>query len=211
VSRRTHTSKKEKAAKRAGEEVRGTADKQDSSAALQENRQQTTGQRFQESHITRKEIEAKPIEEAKTQISLVKDYQEQILDESKTLIPRYANVVKNYQEWALESTARIVEDYVEIQNSVINSVYESTIPYYENVNREYGNWSSEIWAISASNIAENISAAARISKDTLFGNIDVLKISFEQAKHYAEKLSRITVNSTNTIANTAVEFGNNRH
>jgi hypothetical protein len=189
VSRRTSTSKKERAPKRVGEEVGSTVDKQDSSAALQKNRLQTTGQHFQQhfQESTNTSLdEAKPIEEAKTQISLVKDYQEQILEEAKTLIPRYANVVKNYQERVLESTTRIVEDYAEIQKSVINSVYDSTIPYYENVNREYGYWNSEIWAISTSNITENISAAARISKDTLLRNIDILKISFEQAKRYAE-------------------------
>lgn len=185
----------------------------DSSVALKENRQQTTGQRFQESMNTSldeiKEIEAKPIEEAKTQISLVKDYQEQILDESKTRILLYGNVVKNYQEWVLE-LSRIVEDYVEAQKSVVNSVYESTIPYYEKVNREYNYWSSEIWARSVSNIAENISAAAGISKDTLFGNVEVLKISLEQAKQHAEEILSMTVNNAKAIANTASEFGASR-
>jgi hypothetical protein len=146
----------------------------------------------------------------KLRFHLLKDNQEQILDESKTLIPRYANVVKNYQEWALESTARIVEDYVETQKSVINSVYESAIPYYENVNREYGNWSSEIWAISASNIAENISASTRISNDILFESIDAMGRAFERAKQHTEELSRINVDNAKTMANTAAEFTANR-
>jgi hypothetical protein len=195
VSRRTHTSKKVKAAKSVDEEITGSADKQDSSTVSLDEI---------------KEIESKPTEETKTQISFIKDNQEQILDDSKTLIPRYANVVKNYQEWALESTARIVEDYVETQKSVINSVYESTIPYYENVNREYGNWSSEIWAISASIIADNISASTRINNDILFVNIDAMGRAFERAKQHTEELSRINVDNAKTIANTAAEFSANR-
>src|ERR671911_2910561 len=80
------------------------------------------------------------------------------IDETKSQIPRYTNVVKNYQEQTLESTGKIVENYIEAQKSVINSVFDSAIPYYENVNRMYSYWFSprvpaEIWARSVSNIA----------------------------------------------------------
>lgn len=140
------------------------------------------------------------------------------INETRREIPRYTDVVKNYQEQALESTNKMVEDYIEAQKSVINSVIDSATPYYENVRRMYDYWFSlrvptETWVRSVSNIAENISAATRISNDILFGNIDVLRSTFERAKQNAEELSRITVNNVNTIANTAketAEFSANR-
>ena len=55
------------------------------------------------------------------------------IDEAKNQIPRYADVVKNYQEQALESTGKMTDDYIEAQKSIINSVFDSSIPYYENV------------------------------------------------------------------------------
>ena len=132
------------------------------------------------------------------------------IDEAKDQIPRYADVVKNYQEQALESTGKMTEDYIEAQKSIINSVFDSSIPYYENVQRMYNNWLSprvptELWARSVSNIAENISAATRINNDILFGNIDAMGRAFERAKQHTEELSRINVNNAKTIANTAKE------
>ena len=51
------------------------------------------------------------------------------IDESRNQIPQYTNVIKNYQEQALESTGKMVENYIETQKSVINSVFDSAIPY----------------------------------------------------------------------------------
>src|SRR5262245_4526674 len=149
-----------------------------------------------------------------------KRFQESIntsLDETRSQIPRYTNVVKNYQDQALESTGKTVENYLEAQKSIINSVFDSVVPYYENVNRMYSYWLSprvpaEIWARSVSNIAENISAA-RTYNDILFGNIDAFGNAFERAQRQTEELSRINVNNVKTIANTAkeaaAEFSNN--
>ena len=132
------------------------------------------------------------------------------IDEARNQIPQYSNIVKNYQEQALESTAIMTEDYIEAQKSIIKSVFDSSIPYYENVKRMYNNWLSprvptELWARSVSNIAENISAATRINNDILFGNIDAMGRAFERAKQHTEELSRINVNNAKTIANTAKE------
>jgi hypothetical protein len=127
--------------------------------------------------------------------------------------------VKNYQEQALESTDKIVEDYIDTQEAVINSVYGSTVPYYEIVQRLYSYWLSprvpaELWARSVSNIAENVSAATRISNDILFRNIDVFGNAFERIQRQTEELSRINVDNAKTIANTAketaAEFSANR-
>jgi inorganic triphosphatase YgiF len=132
------------------------------------------------------------------------------IDETKSQIPRYTNVVKNYQEQALESTGKMVEQYVEAQKSVMDSVFSTSAAYYENANRMFNNWYSprlptEIWARAVSNIAENISASARINNDILFGNIDAFGNAFGRAQRHTEELSRINVNSAKTIANTAKE------
>ena len=141
------------------------------------------------------------------------------INETRTQIPQYTNAVKNYQEQALESTDKIMEDYIETQKAVINSVYDSTVPYYENVQRLYSYWLSprvpaELWARSVSNIAENVSAATRISNDIIFENIDAFRNTFERAQQHTKELSRINVDNAKTIANTAretaAEFSANR-
>ncbi|MGH9975354.1 MAG: hypothetical protein ACRD8Z_05895 [Nitrososphaeraceae archaeon] len=193
------------ATKRVAEEARSIQDKRDAAETLQEIGQQVTAQRFQES--------------INTSLDKTKENVRKSIDETRSQIPRYTNVVKNYQEQTLESTGSIVEDYTEAQKSVINSVFDSATPYYENVNRMYNYWLSprvpvEIWARSVSNIAENISASTRIGNDILFGNIDAFGSALERAQRQTEELSRINVNNAKTIANTAretaTEFSVNR-
>lgn len=193
------------ATKRVAEQAKSTADKQEAAAALQQIRQQETAQQFQES--------------VNTSLNQTKENVRKSIDEARTRIPQYTDAVKNYQEQALESTEKMVEDYVEAEKSIINAVFDSAIPYYENVQRMYNYWLSpriptEIWARSVSNIAENISAATRISNDILFGNIDAMGRAFERAKQHTEELSRINVDNAKTIANTAretaAEFAVNR-
>ena len=192
------------ATKRVAEQAKSVADKQQAAAALQEIRQQETVQQFQES------INAS-LDETKKNVR-------KSIDEARNQIPQYTNIVKNYQEQALESTAKMTEDYIEAQKSIINSVFDPSIPYYENVQRMYNNWLSprvptELWARSVSNIAENISASTRISNDILFGNIEATGCAFERAQQHTQELSRINVNNAKTIANTAketAEFSANR-
>ena len=183
------------ATKKVAEQAKSEADKQER-LNLQEIRQQETVQQFQESVNT-------SLDETKKNVR-------KSIDEARNQIPQYTDVVKNYQEQALESTGKMTEDYIEAQKSIINSVFDSSIPYYENVQRMYNNWLSprvptELWARSVSNIAENISAATRINNDILFGNIDAMGRAFERAKQHTEELSRINVNNAKTIANTAKE------
>ena len=193
------------ATKRVAEQAKSTADKQEAAAALQQIRQQETAQQFQES--------------VNTSLNQTKENVRKSIDEARTRIPQYTDAVKNYQEQALESTEKMVEDYVEAEKSIINAVFDSAVPYYENDQRMYNYWLSpriptEIWARSVSNIAENISAATRISNDILFGNIDAMGRAFERAKQHTEELSRINVDNAKTIANTAretaAEFAVNR-
>jgi hypothetical protein len=184
------------ATKRVAEQAKSTADKQEAAAALQQIRQQETAQQFQES--------------VNTSLDQTKENVRKSIDEARTRIPQYTDVVKNYQEHALESTEKMVEDYVEAEKSIINAVFDSAVPYYENVQRVYNYWLSpriltELWARSVSNIAENISAATRIGNDILFGNIDAMGRAFERAKQHTEELSRINVDNAKTIANTARE------
>ena len=109
------------ATKKVAEQAKSVADKQQAAAVLQEIRQQETVQQFQES--------------INTSLDKTKENVRKSIDETRSQIPRYANVVKNYQEQALESTGKMTEDYIEAQKSIINSVFDSSIPYYENVQR----------------------------------------------------------------------------
>ena len=125
---------------------------------------------------------------------------------------------KREEEKAVEATKKVAEQArstAEAHKSVINAVFESAIPYYENAQRMCSYWFSpkvptELWARSVSNIAENISQSTRISNDILFGNIDAMGRAFERTKQHSEELARINVNNAKTIANTAAEFAVNR-
>ena len=104
----------------------------------------------------------------------------------------------------------MVEDYIEAQKSVINAVFNSANPYYENANRVFSYWfsprvSAEIWARSVSNIVENVSASARIGNDILFGNIEALGNDFERAQRHTKEFTRINTNTAKAIENTARE------
>jgi hypothetical protein len=182
--------------KKVAEEAKRVEDKIDAVETLQEVGPQVAAQEFQ-STINRS------LDETKKNVR-------KSIEESRSQIPRYTNVVKNYQEQALESTGKMVEEYVDAQKSVIDSVVSSSAAYFENANRMFNYWYSprvptEIWARAVSNIAENVSAATRISNDMLFGNIDAFGNAFERVQRQTEELSRINVNNAKTIANTARE------
>jgi hypothetical protein len=184
------------ATKKVAEEAKSIEDKRVAAETLQEIGQQVTVNQLQES--------------INTSLGKTKENVRKSIDETRGQIPRYTNVVKNYQEQTLESTGKIVENYIEAQKSVINSVFDSAIPYYENVNRMYSYWFSprvpaEIWARSVSNIAENILASARIGNDILFGDIDAFGSALERIQRHTVELSRINVDNAKTIANTARE------
>jgi hypothetical protein len=182
--------------KKVAEEAKRVEDKIDAVETLQEVGPQVAAQEFQ-STIN------KSLDETKKNVR-------KSIDESRRQVPQYTNVVKNYQEQALESTGKMVEEYIEAQKSVIDSVVSSSSAYFDNANRMFNYWYSprvpaEIWARAVSNIAENISAATRISNDILFGNIDAFGNAFERVQRQTEELSRINVNNAKTIANTARE------
>ena len=182
--------------KKVAEEAKRVEDKIDAVETLQEVGQQAAAQEFQ-STINRS------LDETKKNVR-------KSIDEARNQIPQYTNVVKNYQEQALESTGKMVEEYVEAHKSIIDSVFSSSAAYYENTSRMFNYWFSprvpaEVWTRSVSNIAENISAATRITNDILFGNIDAFGNAFERIQRQTEELSRINVNNAKTIANTAKE------
>ena len=182
--------------KKVAEEAKRVEDKIDAVETLQEVGPQVAAQEFQ-STINRS------LDETKKNVR-------KSIDESRNQIPQYTNVVKNYQEQALESTGKMVEEYVEAQKSVIDSVVSSSAANYENANRMFNYWYSprvptEIWTRTVSNVAENVSAATRISNDILFGNIYAFGNAFERVQRQTEELSRINVNNAKTIANTARE------
>jgi hypothetical protein len=184
------------ATKRVAEEAKSIQDKRVAAETLQEIGQQVTVNQLQES--------------INTSLDKTKENVKKSIDEARTQIPRFTNVVTHYQEQVLESTGKMVEDYVEAQKSVINSVSNSAVPYYENANRIHDYWFSlrvpaETYIRSVNNIAENISASVRIWNDVLFGNIEAFGNAFERAQRHTKELSRINVDNAKTIANTARE------
>ncbi len=182
--------------KKVAEEAKRVEDKIDAVETLQEVAPQVAAQEFQ-STIHRSLNETK------------KNVRKSI-DESRNQIPQYANVVKNYQEQALESTGKMVEEYIEVQKSIIDLVFNSAAPYYVNANRLHDYWFSpkvpaEIYIRSVNHIAENVSASVRIGNDILFGNIEAFGNAFERAQRHTKELSRINVDNAKTIATTARE------
>jgi hypothetical protein len=183
---------------RVAEEAKSIKDKHDAAQTLQQvgQQQQVVAQDFQ--HTLHRSLD-------ETKENLKKS-----IDEARTQIPRFTNVVTNYQEQVLQSTGKMVEDYIEAQKSVMNSIFNSANPYYENANRVFSYWfsprvSAEIYARSVSNIAENISASARIGNDILFGNIEALGDDFERAQRHTKEFTRINANTAKAIENTARE------
>jgi hypothetical protein len=188
--------------KRVAEEAKSIQDKHDAAQTLQKvgQQQQVVAQDFQ--HTLHRSLD-----ETKENVN-------KSIDEARTQIPRFTHVVTNYQEQVLQSTGKMVEDYVEAQKSVMNAVFNSANPYYENANRVFSYWfsprvSAEIYARSVSNIAENISASARIGNDILFGNIEALGDDFERAQRHTKEFTRINAYTAKAIENTAREVSVN--
>jgi len=183
---------------RVAEEAKNVKDKHDAAQTLQQvgQQQQVVAQDFQ--HTLHRSLDE------------TKENVKKSIDEARTQIPRFTNVVTNYQEQVLQSTGKMVEDYIEAQKSVMNSIFNSANPYYENANRLFNYWfsprvSTEIYARSVSNIAENISASARIGNDILFGNIEALGDDFERAQRHTKEFTRINAYTAKAIENTARE------
>ena len=184
------------ATKKVAEQAKSVEDKLEAVETLQEVGQQMTAQEFQATLD-------RSLDETKKNLR-------RSINEAKAQVPQYANVVKSYEEQALESTGKMAEDFIEAQKTVMNSFFNSAIPYYENVHRMYNYWFSaripaETYIRSVSNIAENISASVRIGNDILFGNIEAFGNAFERAQRHTKELSRINVDNAKTIANTARE------
>ena len=95
--------------KKVAEEAKRVEDKIDAVETLQEVAPQVAAQEFQ-STINRS------LDETKKNVR-------KSIDESRRQVPQYANVVKNYQEQVLESRGKMVEDYINTQNSVMDSIF----------------------------------------------------------------------------------------
>lgn len=187
--------------KRVAEEAKSIQDKHDAAQTLQQ-----VGQQQQQQQVVAQDFQHtlhRSLDETKENVK-------KSIDEARTQIPRFTHVVTNYQEQVLQSTGKMVEDYVEAQKSVMNAVFNSANPYYENANRVFSYWfsprvSAEIYARLVSNIVENVSASARIGNDILFGNIEALGNDFERAQRHTKEFTRINADTAKAIENTARE------
>lgn len=187
--------------KRVAEEAKSIQDKHDAAQTLQQ-----VGQQQQQQQVVAQDFQHtlhRSLDETKENVN-------KSIDEARTQIPQFTHVVTNYQEQVLQSTGKMVEDYVEAQKSVMNAVFNSANPYYENANRVFSYWfsptvSAEIYARLVSNIVENVSASARIGNDILFGNIEALGNDFERAQRHTKEFTRINADTAKAIENTARE------
>ena len=182
--------------KKVAEQAKSVEDKIEAVETLQEVGQQAAAQEIQQTY-------RRSLDETKENVR-------KSIDEARTQIPKYTNIVKNYQEQALESSGKMVEHYINTQKSVLDSIFSSAAPYYENTYRMYSYWLSprvpaELWTRSVSIFVENISAIARINNEILFGSIDAWRNSFERAQQHTQELTRINTNTTKAIENTARE------
>ena len=182
--------------KKVADQAKSVEDKIEAAETLQEVGQQAAAQQIQQKY-------RRSLDETKENVR-------KSIDEARTQIPKYTNVVKNYQEQALESSGKMVEDYINTQKSVMDSVFSSVAPYYENTYRMYSYWFSprvpaELWTRFVSNIVENISTTARINNEILFGSIDAWRNAFERAQQHTQELSRININTARAFENTARE------
>lgn len=191
--------------KRVAEEAKSIQDKHDAAQTLQK-----VGQQQQQPQVVAQDLQHtlhRSLDETRENVN-------KSIDEARTQIPRFTHVVTNYQEQVLQSTGKMVEDYVEAQKSVMNAVFNSANPYYENANRVFSYWfsprvSAEIYARLVSNIVENVSASARIGNDILFGNIEALGNDFERAQRHTKEFTRINADTAKAIENTAREVSVN--
>ena len=185
--------------------LKSVEDKIEAAETLQEVGQQAAAQEIQQTY-------RRSLDETKKNVR-------KSIDEARTQIPKYTNVVKNYQEQALESSGKVVEDYINTQKSVMDSVFSSAAPYYENNYRMYSYLFSprvpaELWTRTVTNYVENISATAKINNEILFESIDAWRNAFERAQQHTQELSRINTNTArafeNTARETAAEFSGSR-
>ena len=182
--------------KKVAEQAKSIEDKIEVVETLQEVGQQAAAQEIQQTY-------RRSLDETKENVR-------KSIDEARTQIPKYTNVVKNYQEQALESSGKMAEDYINTQKSVMDSIFSSAAPYYENNYRMYSYWwpprvPAELWTRTFSNFVENISATARINNEILFGSIDAWRNAFERAQQHTQELSRINTNTVKAFENTARE------
>ena len=187
--------------KKIAEQAKSIEDKIEAAETLQEVGQQAAAQEIQQTY-------RRSLDETRENVR-------KSIDEARTQIPKYTNVVKSYQEQALDSTGKMVEDYINTHKSVMDSVFSSADPYYENAFRMYSYWfyprvPAKLWTRTVSNFVEIISATARINNEILFGSIDNWRNVFERAQRHTQELSRINTNTArafeNTARRTAAEF-----
>jgi inorganic triphosphatase YgiF len=95
--------------KKVAEQAKSVEDKIEAAETLQEVGQQAAVQEIQQTY-------RRSLDETKKNVR-------KSINEARTQIPKYTNVVKSYQEQALESTGKMVEDYINTQNSVMDSVF----------------------------------------------------------------------------------------
>jgi hypothetical protein len=64
-------------------------------------------------------------------------------------------------------------------------------------------WTTDIYARTVSNIADNTVATTRLVNNTIFSNLDTFKTSIQNARDNLKEVSRIGVNAAKTYEQTS--------
>jgi vacuolar-type H+-ATPase subunit H len=118
-------------------------------------------------------------------------------DEARKDIPRYTQAANEYQEQTIQTAREIADNFLESQKEIINSVQSSWVPAVENAYSVFWNhWISsrlttDIYARTVSNIADNTIATTRLVNNTVFSNLDAFKTCVQNTRDNAKEFSRI--------------------
>jgi hypothetical protein len=136
------------------------------------------------------------------------------VNESKKDISVYAEQFTNLTERAIETTRDITESYLESQREIFNSYNQAVvIPYIENiVNRTpsypgaFSPSRADVYGNTFSNLVDNFVTATRLVNGTVSANAGLINASLQQAGNNVREYSRIGVNATKNVHETANEM-----
>ncbi|HEY6537361.1 MAG TPA: hypothetical protein VIY08_16435 [Candidatus Nitrosocosmicus sp.] len=126
------------------------------------------------------------------------------IDESKNQIPHFNTIVNNYQEQLLQTAKEISENYIESQQSVINSVHSAWRPYNERFTELVNNFASsdsmvKVYSRCVGNFADNVASAMRMANNMIVSNLDVWKSVLHQSRDNSKHIFNQNVNAAKTF------------
>jgi hypothetical protein len=136
------------------------------------------------------------------------------VNEAHKDISDYTQQVVNLQERVFEVTSDIANNYIELQQEIINSFNQSIwTPYVENVvNRTpvfpavFPPTRVDVYGNTFTNIVDDFVTATRLANKAVFANAELINTSLQQTRNTIREYSKIGVNAAKNIHLTANEF-----